>query len=525
MYNMIGTHSGAEKTMSSRKTVKLALCVSAAAIVFLLFAACAGGPKATAAAPTVAVPPAAVPPAAVPPAAVPPTAVATAAVSSVQQPPVIVPSPEQKRMQAVEAAATLLDKGDAAGAADRLGELAAASPSDTILKLAQVAALVSAGKLPEARAGVEAILASDPKDVRALTMGAELARFGGDEKARRSYLDRALSAAPADSSVLGAWGDFYLDAKVWPKAEDFFRRALAADPKSVDASLGLGRALYREAKYPEAEEQLSAAIASEPASPLAYSDRSRARYQQGKYKEAEEDLDIAVSKAPDESWLYLDRGRYRLDKGDMTGAESDFGRAIVLDPGYFLSYAYRGGIREETGRDMEALEDYRKVIALYPDYWYSFESAGAVAFRLGLWNESAAAFKQAYTHAPERYEYAIASAIALWRDGKPKDASSYAGSIAPGINREKYGIYWSMLRLIQDQRDDSNDVELNIQAEKKLDLKSAMLFYLSEYWMCRGKPDLASKYLSLGEELKRLGTLEYRMLQAERRRLGAGTNG
>ena len=82
-----------------------------------------------------------------------------------------------------------------------------------------------------------------------------------------------------------------------------------------------------------------------------------------------------------------------------------------------------------------------------------------------------------------------------------------------------------MLRLIQDQGNDSNDLELRIQAEKKLDLKSAMLFYLSEYWLCKGKPEIASKYLSLGEEMKRLGTLEYRMLLAERRRLSAGTNG
>ena len=52
-----------------------------------------------------------------------------------------------------------------------------------------------------------------------------------------------------------------------------------------------------------------------------------------------------------------------------------------------------------------------------------------------------------------------------------------------------------------------------------------MLFYLSEYWICRGKAELAAKYLSLGEEMKREGTLEYRLLLAERKRLAAGPNG
>ncbi len=74
---------------------------------------------------------------------------------------------------------------------------------------------------------MDSILATEPANPRALTMGAQLARFGGDDKARRSYLDRALAAAPADAAVLVAWGDLYLDAKDWPKADDFYRRALA----------------------------------------------------------------------------------------------------------------------------------------------------------------------------------------------------------------------------------------------------------------------------------------------------------
>jgi tetratricopeptide (TPR) repeat protein len=489
------------RTNSLRETT-LAAGRSAAAIALAIFAisllaSCAGGPKGTDG-----------------------TVQPVSATANAKE-----PSPEQKRIQAVETAANLLGKGEASAAADKLAELAAASPADPELKLAQAAALVSAGKIAIARKNIDAILASDPNNLHALSMGAELARFDGDDKARRSYLDRALVAAPADASVLSSWGDYYLDAKTWPKAEDFYKRALAVDPKSADATLGLGRALYREAKYSEAEAQLTAAIKLEPDSPLAYSDRSRARYQQGKYKESEDDLDTAISKAPDESWLYLDRGRHRLDKRDMPGAESDFDKAIALEPGYFLSYTYRGGIREEEGKDELALADYRKVIELYPDYWYAFESAGAAAFRLGLWSESAIDFKRAFDASPDRYEYAIAASLALWRAGKPKEASSLAGTIAPGIDREKNGIYWNILRLIQDQNDASAELELKIQAEKHLDLKSAMLFYLSEYWICRGKTDLAAKYLSLGEEMKREGTLEYRLLLAERKRLNAGSNG
>ena len=160
-------------------------------------------------------------------------------------------------------------------------------------------------------------------------------------------------------------------------------------------------------------------------------------------------------------------------------------------------------------------------IELYPDYWYSFESAGAAAFRLGLWAESAADFKRAYSSAPEHYEYAIASALALWRSGGPRTRPHSRDPSPRGSIARRNGIYWAMLRLLQDQNDATAELEVDIQAEKKLDSKSAMLFYLSEYWICKGKIDLASKYLSLVEDMKRGSTLEYRLLHAEKKRLVA----
>jgi tetratricopeptide (TPR) repeat protein len=259
---------------------------------------------------------------------------------------------------------------------------------------------------------------------------------------------------------------------------------------------------------------------SEPESPRAYSDRSRVRSQLGKYPEAEADLNEAIARAPDESWLYIDRGRFRLNMMNLSGARSDFDIAIRLDPGYFLPYVLRGGIHDDEGRDAEALADYRKVIELYPEYWYTYESAAAAAFRLGLWSESASYFKKAYTSDNSRYEYAIAASVALWRSGNVKEAKTYAESIAPSIDRDKNYIYWAMLRLIQDQNDATADLEVKIQAAKKLDVKSAMLFYLAEYWICRGKTDLGAKYLALAAEQKREGTLEYRMIQSELKRLG-----
>ena len=355
-------------------------------------------------------------------------------------------------------------------------------------------------------------------------MAAELARYSGDEKARRAYLDRGLAAAPEDAGVLAAFGELSLDKKEWTKAEGYFRRARAADSRNADAALGLGKALYRQAKYADSEAAYGEAVALEPKLPFAYADRARARYQLGKYEEAMADLDAAAARAPDSSWIYLDRGRMNLDLERRDRAEADLTRSISLDPEYFLPYVYRAGMYEEAGRDVEALSDYRRIIQLQPDYWYALESAGAVAFRLGLWEESAARFKEAFGFAPERYEYAILSSVSLLRAGKAAEARALAGKVAPGVDREKNGIYWLMLRLLQDQNDQSSELEIRIQSEKRLDVKAGLLFYLGEYWIGRGKPEIGMKYLVLAKEMRREDCLEYRLLGAELKRL-AGANG
>lgn len=425
----------------------------------------------------------------------------------------------QKKIDELAKTAALLDKGDSEAAVAKLDALSAADPQNSDLKMLKVSALASGGKMDEARALLDDILAADPANPKALSLAADLARFSGDEKARKSYLDRALTAAPGDSGVLASWGQYHLDAKSWGKAEDFYRRSCAADAKNPDAPLGLGESLYHEGKYPDSEVALDTAISLDPTSPFAYSARSKTRYQRGEYKEAIADLDTAIAKAPDFSWLYLDRGRMRLDSGDKKGADTDLSAAIKLEPDFFLPYVYRAGLYEQSGRDAEALADYEKIIALNPDYWYALESRGAAAYRLGLWDKSAESFKKAYGFARDHYEYAILASLALLKAGKSADAKAWAGSVAPTVNREKDNPSWLMLRLLQDQNDQTSEIEISIQAEKKLDTKAAMLFYLGEYWYAKGRPELASKYLGLSRDQHRQDCLEYRLLLPELKRL------
>jgi hypothetical protein len=61
------------------------------------------------------------------------------------RPPSQEPDAQARRIQDMEKAAALLEKGDTAAAEDTLARLAAASPGDTNVELARSAVLVSAG--------------------------------------------------------------------------------------------------------------------------------------------------------------------------------------------------------------------------------------------------------------------------------------------------------------------------------------------------------------------------------------------
>jgi tetratricopeptide (TPR) repeat protein len=427
---------------------------------------------------------------------------------------------QEKKIAEIQGVDKLLQNGNADAAVAKLDELSSSQPKTSELKLLKAAALASAGKLDEARSETNSVLAAEPNNVKAITMAANLAHFAGDEKTRKSLLDRGIVAGPTDPDVLTAWGQYLLDQKDWKTAEGYFRRAQVLDARNFDAALGLGQSLYRQARYPEAETALDNAVALDPASPFGYQDRSKVRYQLGKYDGAIKDMDDAIAKAPDSSWLYLERGRMRLNAGQKPEAIDDFTKSIQYEPDYFLPYVYRAGIYEETGNDEGARDDYTKILAIEPDYWYAHESLGAVNFRLAKWNDSAAHFKEAYNKAPDQYEYAILSGLALLRAGKNAEAKAWAGQVAPTIDRDKNGLSWLMLRLIQDQNDQSAELEIQIQSEKSLDDKAASLFYLGEYWLARGRDELAMKYFILCRDMQRVQCLEYRLLVPELKRLG-----
>jgi tetratricopeptide (TPR) repeat protein len=466
-----------------RKTLSLSISALIALAFALAFYSCAGGPPAT-----------------------------------VAPPPAELSAEELERLE-LDAIFSLLEKGRMDEALSRLSVLEEKNPLNRDYPLLHASVLMSMDRLDDARSLIKAELAEAADNLAALYILSEIERFAGNAAAQKSALDALIKADPAHADGQAALGDLLYNGKNYRGAEEAYRKALGREEAHVEALLGLARVQYRREDVKGALDTLDKAKAAAPGDPIVRLDRSRILYELGRYDECESELDEAVRLAPDSAWNYVERGRLYLDTGRLAQAEADFSRSIELNPDYFLPYVYRAGIREEAGKDMEALADYKLITTIYPEYWYAFESIGVLSYRQGLWKEAQAAFDKAAASSSAHPEYYIAAGLALMRGGEARAAKDYASKALPKINRERNPAEWLMLRLIFDQTDMSSELELRIAAEKSLDLKSSMLYYLGAYWLGRGRTELGAKYIRMSYDDNRLGTVARRLAEADLKRL------
>ncbi|OHD24673.1 MAG: hypothetical protein A2Y38_07380 [Spirochaetes bacterium GWB1_59_5] len=427
---------------------------------------------------------------------------------------------EKERLE-LDAIYRAIEAGDFGSAETGLAGLSSSKPDNRSYPVLRSAVLLSMSRIDDARAALAAELSAWPDNLEALFALAELERFAGDAKAHRAAIESLIVKDPKNADAQAALGDIHYASKNYAKAEASYAASLALAPANVEALLGMARLRYKRDDMKGALVSLDKAVAAAPGDAIAYLDRSRVFYQLGRYAECEADLDTAIKLAPESAWNFVERGRLYLDTGRMDPAKADFDQSIMLNPDYFLAYVYRASIHEKSGNDLAALSDYRSASALYPDYWFSFESIGVLAYRLGNWREAFTAFDKASSYTTTHHEYYIAAALSLLRAGDAKAAKEYAGKKLARIDKEKFNAQWLALRLLFDQSEMTSELEVRINAEKNLDLKAGMLYYLGAYWVAKGKPELGSKYIRMSYDSERMGTIERRMAEADLARLSA----
>ncbi|MHB1205301.1 MAG: surface carbohydrate biosynthesis protein [Rhodospirillaceae bacterium] len=144
---------------------------------------------------------------------------------------------------------------------------AALAPANGIILIDLAEAYESAGRMADAWAFFEKAMATAPGNGQILGRSVGFLVRVGQNQGLFDLCRRAIAAGWRDFGTLLPLGELLIHRLQYVEAEEIFREALVADPKSVKALRGRGFALSGLHRFPEAVELLQTAVALSPGQP------------------------------------------------------------------------------------------------------------------------------------------------------------------------------------------------------------------------------------------------------------------
>lgn len=352
------------------------------------------------------------------------------------------------------------------------------------------------------RAWRQALVWSAPDPAFAPQIQAYLQRFGDDAELRGAMEAARVASVPPDpNAALRQEGFAALEAGGTTALRESARRfeaAIAANPRDADALGGLGIVRLRENRAAEARQLLERAVAADP---------SRAQQWQSALDGASYGLELAEARAAlrrndlegadtiarsaarrqveDRTDVEVLLGQIALRRGEAPAAEQRFRTALARRPNFppardGLAQALRaqgrlaelppaqrvpriaGGDAESSGASARARADasatgdpvvaealLRQALTRQPnDPWLRLDLARALR-RQGRAAEGRAVMEEQVARDP-RADSLFAAALFADEDGRPVDAESYLGRIAPAARSADMSRLQARLRTQRD---------------------------------------------------------------------------
>ena len=237
------------------------------------------------------------------------------------------------------------------------------SPSDLY---ALAVAHQQAGRLAEAIAVGEQILAIEPTHVAALMFLGQLAQQKGESARAESLFTQALRIQPGAAPLHLLHGI-----------------ALRALRRSADAHAALARAVELDPFLAEAHHQIGNIAKS-----------------QGRISDALASLRTATRLAQERPAIWLNLGVAALEAGARTEALAAFQRAVALEPSRPETHNILGHTLAALGHTTEARAAFAEALRLRPNYAAAHDNLGRLAKAEGLLGEAISHFRAALTNQP-----------------------------------------------------------------------------------------------------------------------------
>ncbi len=263
-----------------------------------------------------------------------------------------------------------------------------------------------AGRLLEAEACCQQMLAQQPEHAEALHLAGLIALQSGRNERAVEFISKAIGLQPTTAMhynlAVALQGLSRLD-----EAIANYGRMIELEPRFADAHMNLGGALQLQGKLDAAIASYRNALAIAPHHVGARGNLGLALQELGKTADALACFEQALAINPLQHESHVNLGRAHQQQGNLASAAESYRRALAIRPDYAQAHSNLGSVLQEQGKADAALATYMRALTIRPDLAgaYSnllFLQACRCALAPREYLERARAWEQSFVPEPER---------------------------------------------------------------------------------------------------------------------------
>ncbi|MGA2229872.1 MAG: tetratricopeptide repeat protein [Tepidisphaeraceae bacterium] len=270
--------------------------------------------------------------------------------------------------------------------------------------LKRAAAFHQAGRLAEADALYQQVLAQQPNDAAALHGAGVVALQNGRFAEAVELIGRAVAISPSSASYHMNLGVALHKLTRLDDAIAAYRTALGLHWNNPKALTNLAEALRTQGKLDEAVAAAKQALVLSPRQPEGHQSLGLALLDKGQFEQALTAFKQAVFLRPDSPDAHLNLGGALFHLGRYDEAASAFKRSVSLRPADAKAHNSLGGALLKADHFEEAVAFLQRAIELEPNLPEAHANLGAALMRLGRRDEAAEALTRALSLRPDYAE-------------------------------------------------------------------------------------------------------------------------
>ena len=260
------------------------------------------------------------------------------------------------------------------------------------------------GKLAEARAMYEAILAGNPRHFDALNMLGAIAAQICDYQTAVDLLENAIEINPHVATSYNNLGYSLQNLNRQDEALESYAKALLLQPDYAEAYLNRGNVLKGLHRLNEALTCYDKALELKPDYAVAFFYRGIVLLDLNRTEEALASYDGVVALQPDNADVHISRGIALEMLGRLGESLASYDRALSLQSDNFGACLNRGNVLLKMKRPEEALTSYNQALPLKPDYAEAYNNRGNALKELKRLEEALVSYEEALEFKPDYAE-------------------------------------------------------------------------------------------------------------------------